>query len=92
MGENVRHLGKSVRQKPDTWKTEKGLEYKGRTHVYGIKGENNRELVMEEPKQIFRDKNGKVIKELPMGAEILFLQNDIRHIVFLEELRSNKEQ
>jgi hypothetical protein len=72
--------------------TEKGLEYKGRTHVYGTEGENNRELVIEEPKLIIRDDEGKVIKELPMGAEILFLQNDIKHIVFLEKLRSDKEQ
>ena len=72
--------------------TEKGLEYKGRTHVYGTEGENNRELVIEEPKLIIRDKNGKVLEEKPMGAEILFLQNDVRHIVFLEELRSDKEK
>ena len=72
--------------------TEKGLEYKGRTHVYGTEGENNRELVIDNPKLIIRDEKGKVIEEKPMGAEILFLQNDIKRVVFLEDLRSDKEK
>jgi hypothetical protein len=70
--------------------TEKGLEYKGRTYLYGTEGENNRELVIEEPKLIVRDEKGKMLLEKPMGQEILFLQNDIRRVVFLEELRSEE--
>jgi len=67
--------------------TENGLEYKGRLHVYGTEGEYRRELVIEEPKLIQRTSDGKVKYEIETGKEILFLQKDIRRIVFLGELR-----
>lgn len=78
--ENKKHLWAIVY-------TENGLEYKGRLHIYGIEGEHNRELVIEEPKLIKRDNNGKVLNEIQVGREILFLQNDIKRIAFLEDLR-----
>jgi len=40
--------------------TENGLEYKGRIHIYGTVGEYRRELVIEEPKLIQRNDDGKV--------------------------------
>ena len=70
--------------------TEKGLEYKGRLHIYGTKGEHPRELVIEKPKLIKRNKEGKVLNEIKMGSEILFLQKDIRRIVFLQGLRKSQ--
>ena len=69
--------------------TENGLEYKGRLHIYGTKGEYPRELVIEKPKLIQRNSEGKVLKETKMGSEILFLQKDIRRIVFLQGLRKS---
>lgn len=67
--------------------TQNGLEYKGRLHVYGTEGEYRRELVIEEPKLIQRDSDGRVKREVQAGKEILFSQQDIRRIAFLEELR-----
>jgi len=67
--------------------TKDGLEYKGILHVYGAKGERPRELVIEKPKQILRDKSGKVSNQVEMGSELLFLQDDIRRIVFFKSLR-----
>lgn len=69
--------------------TENGLEYKGILHIYGTKGEHPRELVIEKPKLILRDNNGKVLNEVRMGREILFLQKDIRRIVFFKSLRKS---
>ena len=68
--------------------TKDGLEYKGRLHIYGTKGEHPRELVIEDPKLIQKSE-GKVPKEIKMGSEILFLQEDIRRIVFLQDLRKS---
>lgn len=67
--------------------TENGLEYKGRIHIYGTEGDYRRELVIEEPKLIQRNGDGKVKCEIKIGKEILFSQKDIRRVAFLGELR-----
>lgn len=82
-----------VKSKKSPWVivyTEKGLEYKGRLHIFGTEGEHPRELVIEKPKLIQRNNEGKVLKEIKMGSEILFLQKDIRRIVFLQPLRKSQ--
>ena len=69
--------------------TKDGFEYKGILHLYGTKGEHPRELVIEKPKLILRDKNGKLLNEIKTGSEILFLQEDIRRVIFFDSLRKS---
>ena len=69
--------------------TKDGFEYKGILHLSGTKGEHSRELVIEKPKLILRDKNGKLLNEIKTGSEILFLQEDIRRVIFFDSLRKS---
>jgi hypothetical protein len=70
--------------------TELGSEYKGRLHLFGTEGEHKHEIVLEKPKLIIRNEEGKVDKEFQIGSELLFLQKDVRRIVFLDTVRQNK--
>lgn len=63
--------------------TEDGREYKGWIHFYD-KTEDKQELIIGDPELILRDDKLKVLKEIPMGHEMLFTQKDIRRIVSLK--------
>ncbi len=65
--------------------TNDGLEYKGELHMAGAEHER-RDVVMRNPKLILRDKGWNVKDEIEVGKEILFVEGDIRRIVFFDEL------
>jgi len=65
--------------------TEDGREYKGTLHRSGG-GDYPSEISIRDPKQILRDDQFKIKREIPVGLEILFREKDIRRVVFFEEI------
>lgn len=63
--------------------TKNGLEYKGQLHWSGKGQVTPREITIRKPKLILRDDTWKVLKEIKMGKEIFFTEEDIQRIVFL---------
>jgi hypothetical protein len=66
--------------------TNDGLEYKGELHMAGTDQER-RDVVMRKPKLILRDKDWNIKNEIEMGKEILFVEGDIRRVVFFDDLK-----
>jgi hypothetical protein len=62
-----------------------GREYKGTLHYSGGK-DFPKEVTIRKPKQIFRDSNGYLLEEVPIGKEMLFSEKDISRIAFYEEV------
>ena len=66
--------------------TTDGKEYKGIVCIAGI-GENSpKEVVLNEPKIILRDENFKVLSEVANGKVMLFNENNISRIAFLNDI------
>jgi len=64
--------------------TQDGLEYKGQLHYSGGV-ETAHEITIRKPKLVLRDKNWKLLKEINMGEEILFGEEDIKRIIFFKK-------
>ena len=69
--------------------TESGYEYKGyvKYHSFSSRDAANddKELIILNPFRIIRNSDGSVKENRPMGKGILFVNSDIKHLVFLEE-------
>lgn len=65
--------------------TDDGREYKGTLHYSGSADEP-REISIRQPKMIIRNDKGDVVKELKIGKEIFFSEDDIKRIVFFKEV------
>lgn len=64
--------------------TKDGKEYEGILHSFGEN--DDKELVLSDPKQIIRNKKIKV------GREILFLKNDISRILFRDKINLPRKE
>ncbi len=65
--------------------TENGLEYKGALEWAGIE-EEKKEIVIETPKLILRDKDWNIIDEIEMGKAMLFTERDIRRLLLFNDI------
>lgn len=65
--------------------TDNNLEFKGKASYTG-KEDLPRELIIKDPKLILRDDKMNVVEEKEWGKEILFTEDDIKRVVFLEYL------
>jgi len=65
--------------------TSDGKEYKGELMRAGI-SEAPREIVLKEPKMIFRDSKGFVVNEFNVGTTMLFNEKDILRVAFLKKI------
>ncbi len=65
--------------------TNDDCEYIGYLHYSGG-GDKPKDLTIREPELILRDKNWDITKKIEMGKEILFLEKDIKRIVFYKEI------
>lgn len=72
--------------------TSNNLEFKGKVHYYAAE-DFPRELVIKDPKIILRDDKMNILKEKEWGKEILFREDDIKRVVFLQYLDpQNKDE
>lgn len=70
--------------------TDNNLEFKGKAHYAGKEDLPN-QLIIKDPKRILRDDKMNVIEEKEWGKEILFTEDDIKRVVFLNYLDSLKD-
>lgn len=67
--------------------TDDGREYMGYLHYSGTSGDEfPREISIRNPTVILRDCEWKIKKEIECGKEVLFSEDDVRRIVFYEEV------
>ena len=62
--------------------TTDGREFKGMLRYYDSGGRGN-QVIIENPKIVIRDESWKKKYEIPLGYRLLFLNESIREIVFL---------
>lgn len=67
--------------------TSDSSEFEGKLLWFSHRKHEPRELVLEEPTQIIRDKDMKAVSEIKRGTEILFTQGDIKRITFNDDTR-----
>jgi hypothetical protein len=60
-------------------------EFMGSVKRYSDDIEEGKIILIENPSIIVRDENYKCIKEIKIGTELLFTENDIRRIFFIDE-------
>lgn len=65
--------------------TSDNKEYKGEL-LFGSISEAQKEIVIKNPKLITREPNLEVKSELELGKNILFIESDIRRIVYLNDI------
>lgn len=64
--------------------TKNDKEYKGKLTGAGIESGEEKEIVIDQPKQIVRDKQCNVLSEIEFGKRMIFKHDDILRISFLE--------
>ncbi len=67
--------------------TSDSLEFSGKVRLYHE--DAPREILIEDPIQIIRNKEMEAIDELEWGKEILFTEDDIKRIVFYESTKNH---
>ena len=66
--------------------TTDGKEYKGVVCIAGIGEDSPKEVVLNNPKLILRDKNFRILSEIINGKVMLFKESDVRRVVFLDDI------
>ena len=81
-----RIIGKSKRERSYAIVyTTTNLEYKGQVHYAG-EYEQQKELILYAPVQIFRDEKRHIVEQMEVGKEMLFTEKDVSRIAFYDKL------
>jgi hypothetical protein len=70
--------------------TQSDKEYKGiASFASQSSPEEKKELIISSPTLVVRNPDGTVLNEVEMGTEILFINEDIKRIIILDNLEAN---